>query len=136
MAQLIDTNVFIGMERRGWPARSVPTAGPREPSALASITASELLVGVHRAVTPSQTTRRQAFAEAVFEAFTVLPFDLDAARVHARIGAELTSAGQIIGAHDLIIAATALAHGYAVLTDNIREFARVPGLVIRQPVWE
>ncbi len=36
----------------------------------------------------------------------------------------------MIGAHDLIISATALAHGHAVLTDNVGEFRRVPGLEI------
>jgi predicted nucleic acid-binding protein len=34
-----------------------------------------------------------------------------------------------------MIAATALAHGYAVLADNPRDFGRVPGLEIKQPVW-
>ena len=41
----------------------------------------------------------------------------------------------MIGAHDLQIAATALAWGYAVLTDNLRDFHRVPGLEVRQPIW-
>ena len=44
-------------------------------------------------------------------------------------------AGQTTGAHDLLIAATALAHGYGVMTDNIRDFERVPGLEVRQPDW-
>jgi predicted nucleic acid-binding protein len=37
--------------------------------------------------------------------------------------------------HDLLIAATVVAHGYAVLTENVREFGRIPGLVVRQPAW-
>ncbi|HLH21188.1 MAG TPA: PIN domain-containing protein [Chloroflexota bacterium] len=60
---------------------------------------------------------------------------LVAARVHARIWSDLATIGQPIGAHDLLIAATALAHGYAVLTNNLREFQRVAGLVVRQPNW-
>jgi predicted nucleic acid-binding protein len=40
----------------------------------------------------------------------------------------------MIGAHDLIIAATALSHGCAVLTTNAAEFARVPGLEVLAPM--
>ena len=53
----------------------------------------------------------------------VIPFDLIVARTHARIWAELAAADQPIGAHDLLIAATALAHGYAVLTVNVQDFS-------------
>ncbi len=37
--------------------------------------------------------------------------------------------------HDLLIAATALAYGHSILTHNLREFRRVPGLDVRQPRW-
>jgi len=36
---------------------------------------------------------------------------------------------------DLLIAATAVAHGYAVLTENVREFSRIPSLGVHQPFW-
>lgn len=42
--------------------------------------------------------------------------------------AMLSRTGQLIGAHDLMIAATAIVHNCAVLTGNIKEFARAPGL--------
>jgi predicted nucleic acid-binding protein len=48
--------------------------------------------------------------------------------VHAGVWAELTERGHVIGAHDLWIAATAVAHGFGVATRNAGEFARVPGL--------
>lgn len=106
-----------------------------EPIALAGITASELLMGVHRADSASRRMRREAFVEGILALVPILPFDLRVARIHAQIGAELMAVGQVIGAHDLIIAATALAHGYAVLTENVRHFQRVPGLVVQQPQW-
>ena len=65
----------------------------------------------------------------------VIPFDLPAARIHGRLLARLLDAGQAIGAYDLMIAATALTHGYDVLTLNLRDFERVPGLVVRRPEW-
>lgn len=98
---------------------------------MAAITASKLLVGVQRAVTDEQRARREAFVEAILDRMPVLPFALKSARVHARLVAQLEKSGFRIGAHDLLIAATALTHGRAVLTVNVREFERVPGSEIR-----
>lgn len=136
MAQLIDTSVFIALERRRESLGALAIAVPDEPVALASITASELLAGAHRADTQERRLRRQAFVEAILEVITVIPFDLRIARIHAQIWSQLMASGQTIGAHDLLIAATALSHGYAVLTDNTREFHRVTGLEVRQPKWQ
>ena len=135
MAQLIDTSVFVTLERRGLSLAALVTAAPDEMIALASITASELLTGVHRADTAERRLRREAIVEAILSRVAVLAFDLQVARVHARIWAELAAGGRLIGAHDVQIAATAVAHGFTILTDNVREFPRVPGLVVRQPAW-
>jgi tRNA(fMet)-specific endonuclease VapC len=136
MAQLIDTSVFIALERRGQRAFVMgSTATSSEPVALAAITASELLAGVHRADSPERRLRREAFVEAILSLVPVLPFDLQVARTHAHLWAQLSATGQPLGAHDLLIAATALAHGFSVLTDNLRDFHRVPGLTVRRPDW-
>src|SRR5436305_8484776 len=135
MAQLIDSSVFIAWERRGQRLDGLIAATSGEPIALASITAAELLFGVHRANTPERRRRREAFIEAILGSIPILPFDLRVARTHADIWARLTATGQPIGAHDLLIAATALTHGYDVLTENRRDFQRVPGLVVREPIW-
>ena len=135
MAQLIDASVFIAQERRGEPVFNQALFAPNERVGLAAITASELIVGAYRADSPQRRLQREAFVEAILNSIPVLPFDLRVARTHAQVLAHLTAAGQLIGAHDLLIAATALAYGYSVLTDNLREFRRVPGLVVRQPTW-
>ncbi len=57
-----------------------------------------------------------------------VPITAAIARAHAEIWAGLEAAGTPIGAHDLWIAATAVAHGYGVVTSSTRDFARVPGL--------
>lgn len=92
MALLIDTSVFIAIERqhRGEKALAplAPAAGD-EPVALAAITASDLLVGMHRADTEERRLRRAAFVEAVLSAVPVLPFDLHAARIHAGLLSQL-----------------------------------------------
>jgi tRNA(fMet)-specific endonuclease VapC len=96
---------------------------------IASITASELLHGVHRA-TPERRARREAFVETVLAAFPPLPFGLLAARVHASIWADLAAAGRDVGAHDRMVAATAIANGWRVGTANLRPFERIAGLDI------
>ena len=135
MGVLIDASVLIAVERRGLPSEETMALMRSERAALASITASELLIGVHRADSPARRLRREAFVETVLTALPVLPFDLPVARVYAQLWIQLAGAGRPIGAHDLLIAATAVAHGYTVLTANLREFQRVPGLEVREPRW-
>lgn len=108
---------------------------PGEPIALAAITASELLVGVERADTLERRGRRELLVEAILREVPVLPFDIAVARIHAPLVVRLVTSGRKIGESDVLIAATALAHGYEVLTDNLRDFERVPGLVVRRPSW-
>ncbi len=94
------------------------------------ITASELLMGVYRANTKARKIKRSAFVEAIISEIPIIDFTTEAARIHAEIYAYLAHQGQLIGAHDLMIAATALAHGHALLTTNHQEFSRVPGLEV------
>lgn len=58
----------------------------------------------------------------------LLPFDADAAMIYASIRAVLERKGNMIGQLDCLIAAQAVAHGLVLVTDNLREFKRVPGL--------
>jgi tRNA(fMet)-specific endonuclease VapC len=135
---LLDTTVFIELERavrRLNPASAMTEVsarleeqvGPAEEVGIAAITASELLHGMHRA-TPGYRARREAFVEAVLAAFPPVPFDLLAARAHARLSAELASAGLDVGAHDRLVAATAITAGWRVGTANVRHFDRITGL--------
>ncbi len=139
MGTVLDTTVFIELERamRGLPAtramaevtqRLERQLGENEEVGIAAITASELLHGMHRA-TEAHRGRREAFVEAVLAAFPVLSFDLLVARIlHARLWAGPTSAGAEVGAHDRLVAATAMTAGWRVATANVRHFNRVPGL--------
>ena len=84
---------------------------------------------------PQRRLRRELFVEAILNAIPIVPFDLPAARVYARLVAELAASGRPVGAHDLLVASMALARGYAVVTENLRDFQVVPGLVVRSPRW-
>ena len=131
MAVLIDANILREAERRRLALESRVAQRQDEEFFLSVITASELLHGVHRAVQPEVRTKRAAFVEGILERFPLLPVDLATAR--AQVWAELMAAGRMIGPHDLWLAATCIAHGLTIVTANVREFARVPGLVIE--VW-
>lgn len=132
MGVVVDTSVLIGLERR---RLTLDYLSLDEPMALSAISVSEMLVGAYRSDTLRRRDMRAAFLELVLERVDVLPFDAAAARIHAEMTASLISRGQRIGVHDALIAATAMARGYGVLTDNLRDFGRVPGLDVRRPVW-
>ena len=126
--------MLISLERRGLSFRDFVT-DLKDVADISSITVAELLMGLHRAATETQRIRRQSFVDAVLGSATVLPFDRAAAEIHARIWAELASAGQLIGQHDMIIAATAHSNEHGVITLNVREFERIPGLEVHIPDW-
>ena len=131
MGMMVDTNVFISFEKSG-KALDLSPWEPSERVYISVVTVSELLIGVHRADTEECRQHRSAFVEAVIAGIGVLDFTMNCARMHAEMYAELAKKGQLIGAHDLIIAATARYHDLSILTDNVEEFSRVPGLrVIR-----
>jgi tRNA(fMet)-specific endonuclease VapC len=118
---LVDTSVLIGVERG---ARALELD---EEHAIAAITAAELLHGVHRA-SAAERARREAFVEGLLAEVPTIPFTLAIARVHARLWAELAMAGRVPGAHDLMVAATAVALDWPLLTLDRRGFARMRGL--------
>jgi len=124
---IVDTNVFIQFERRGVPI-DLSQWEPSEDVFISVITVSELLIGVYRADSDVRRERRRAFVEAILAGASVLDFTIAVARRHARVYAELAQHGRLIGAHDLIIAATALHYNLSLLTDNAEEFSRVGGL--------
>jgi tRNA(fMet)-specific endonuclease VapC len=130
---LIDTSVFVAAERGRLDLGAWLSARPDESFAISAITASELLHGVHRAPSGRRREARRAFVEGILATYPVHPFDAEAAVVHAEKWAAMATRGELIGAHDLIIAATALLHGHAVATFNERDFSRVPGLQVTVP---
>jgi predicted nucleic acid-binding protein len=95
---------------------------------MAAITASELLHGYHRARDAGTRARRAAFVEALLDLIPVLPFGVREARQHAELWAALVRKGGVIGPHDMLIAATAIAQGDELATLNRKEFKRVGGL--------
>ena len=130
MGVLIDASVLIEHERKKLDFTERLKGRDDEEFFLSVITVSELLHGVHRAVEPGVRARRSAWVEAIIDNFPILPIDAAIARSHAQLWAELSSRGTPIGAHDVWLAASCVAHGYRFVTTNLRDFSRVPGLEV------
>jgi tRNA(fMet)-specific endonuclease VapC len=95
---------------------------------LSVISAGELLHGAHRAADRAIHARRLAYVEAILARFPVLEIDLEVARAPAALWSDPAQRGAMIGGHDAWIAATCIARDLTLVTANLREFSRAPGL--------
>ncbi|MDP2827629.1 MAG: type II toxin-antitoxin system VapC family toxin [Sulfuricellaceae bacterium] len=124
---LLDTNVVIYIIKRR-PLQVMEVFNRHHGRmAISSITLAEL---VHGAEKSDQTARSIAVAEDFVSRLTVLPYDDKAAWQYGNIRAVLEKQGQMIGINDLHIAAHARSNGLTLVTNNLREFERVPGLLL------
>jgi tRNA(fMet)-specific endonuclease VapC len=96
------------------------------------VTAAELLVGVELA-DRRRRSNRAAFVEGVLSAIPVEAYDLEIARAHAALLAHMRRSGRPRGAHDLLIAATAVSRGRIVVTADAAGFDSLPDVSIRIP---
>lgn len=90
-----------------------------------SIVVGELLCGVERS---THVEKNRLLVERFLQPFAVAQFDEAAARAYGRIRAHLQKEGMLIGPNDLLIAATALAHQAVLVSNNAKEFKRIPEL--------
>jgi len=125
MPFLLDTNILIAMSKQR-PGLADRLEGiPADAVLLSSVVVAEIEYGICK-------SRRRQHNRRVFDAlllgFRVLPFDAAAAGLYGPIRAELEKRGRLIGPYDLMIAAHAKSVDAVLVTDNIREFARVDGL--------
>ena len=122
---MLDTNICIYAIKQRPPEvlaalRAQEVAG----LGLSSVTVAELAFGVAK----SGSARNQKALEQFLEPLEIADFDLSAALVYGRLRAALEAAGTPIGPLDTQIAAHALALGVTLVSNNQREFSRVPGL--------
>jgi tRNA(fMet)-specific endonuclease VapC len=125
MRYLLDTKVVSDLVRnpQGKVAQRIRKVGEAR-VCTSIIVAAELRYGAAK----KGSARLSAQLEAVLSVLDVLPFEPPADTIYAFLRTRLEEAGTPIGANDLLIAAHALALGFTVVTDNEKEFARVPGL--------
>jgi len=125
MRYLLDTNIVSDLVRnpQGNVAQKIRRVGEKR-VCTSIIVASELR---YRAA-KRQSPRLTAQLEAVLGALEVVPFEAPADVTYGTLRARLEKAGRPIGGNDLLIAAQVVALGYAIVSDNEREFGRIPGL--------
>lgn len=132
MKYLLDTNVCVRV-LNGTSTGVVERLKGLDPSdvAMCSVVRAELVFGARKSAHVAENLR---LVDALFEPFVCLPFDDRAADAYGSVRADLERAGRPIGPNDLLIAATALANDLVLVTHNISEFGRVPGLHVDD--WE
>jgi tRNA(fMet)-specific endonuclease VapC len=123
---ILDTGVLIASERGR--AKLADLISEDDDAAIAAVTVAELRTGV---VLASDRHRgaRAAFVQNVLAVLPVEPYDLAAALVHAELLGFVQRSGATRGAHDLMVASTALATGRTVVTtDRGARFHDLPGV--------
>lgn len=126
MKYLLDTNVCVDYLTGRFPraVERIQEASP-EDLATSAVVGAELRYGADKSGHPA---RNHARLDVLLGEIRCLDFDLAAARSYGQLRVTLERRGRPIGAHDMLIAAHALAAGLVLVTDNVREFARIPGL--------
>jgi tRNA(fMet)-specific endonuclease VapC len=131
---LLDTNTCVHYLRKRNPhvIRRI-RAKPRREVCLCSIVQGELFYGAYKSPAAFRAANFALLAR-FCPRFASLPFDNAAADVFGRLRAYLESLGTPIGPYDLQIASIALVHQLTLVTHNVAEFSRVPGLTVED--WE
>jgi len=130
MGLLVDTSALVALERAGddWIGKL-----PDEPTAVPSVVIAELMVGVKMADSRKRAASRRAKIDTLLAKLPVVDFGLAEAERWADLFTELSRAGHLIPATDLIVASTALERGFGVLVGPADEmhFRRVPRLRVQ-----
>ena len=136
MGLILDSSVVIAALRRGDTVEQliekiVKATGDQE-AALSAIGLTELIHGLYRAQTGEIRQRRESFLNELLTDLTIYPYTKETALLAGKIDGEQQSRGVVIPFGDLLIGATALSLGFNVLTVNVRDFQRIPGLTVMQ----
>ena len=124
---LLDTNIVIYvLKRRPKEVLAMFNANASR-MAISSITLSELFYCAEKSL---NTDKNLEAVEEFVSHLDVLPYDAKASQHYGQIKAALEKKGQIIGENDIHIAAHATSHGLVLVSNNVREFKRVPNLVL------
>lgn len=132
MIYLLDTNTCITfLRQRNSSVAAKLSSHPPNEVFLCSVVNAELYYGAYQSAMPEKSMETVGGFVNGFESFA---FDNKSAEVYGKIRSILSRTGSLIGPNDLLIASIALAHDAVLVTHNIKEFSRVPGLRIED--WE
>jgi tRNA(fMet)-specific endonuclease VapC len=131
--RLFDTTFLVDLVNRDPGSGKLAEKVEEERSfkAISVITVYEYLRGIHYVYSATkQLSEKLESAEKELGAFQVIPFTDEIARQSAQLQASLERKGEMMGINDLYIASTALSLKLTLVTRNLEDFSRVPGLKI------
>jgi len=136
MGLILDSSVVVAAQRQRETVaqllrRIVTTAGDQR-VALSAVGLTELVHAIHRASNPVHRQNHESFIADLLTDMEVVPYAKATALLAGKIDGEQRAQGVTVPFADLLIGATALEHGYAVATVNLRHFQMIPGLQIVQ----
>ena len=97
---------------------------------LSPVTVAELVHGIYRARTPEVSQRRREYIEELVKLLPLHPITRQTGYLIGRIEGQEAAKGNVLPFSDLLIAAAAIEQGYAVLTENLRHFEKIPGVQV------
>jgi len=127
MVYLPDTNILIAITKANLAVRTRLAQHADHTILLSSVVLAEIEFGIAKSASTKREYNRRVFEE-LSKTFKIVPFSPQAARHYGELRAFLEKQGTPISSNDTMIAAEALAQGATLITDNLREFSRVPGL--------
>ncbi len=124
---LLDTNILSDLVRhpQGVVAEKIAVEGEKN-ICTSIVVAAELHFGASK----RNSERLTAQVEAILSALEILPLEEPVDRQYGKLRTHLENRGEVIGPNDMLIAAHALVLDCVVITANVREFSRVPGLKV------
>ncbi|MDQ2924020.1 MAG: type II toxin-antitoxin system VapC family toxin [Acidobacteriota bacterium] len=131
MGGVVDTCIFVAAERRSLSLkelfRRIDDVLPAQRIVVSSITVAELVQGIYQG-DRARSRKRMAYISNLMDILPIVPFSRETAWIAGRIRGEQAAAGNMLPFADSLIAASALGLEYSVLTHNVKDFARIPGL--------
>jgi predicted nucleic acid-binding protein len=133
---VLDSSTVITAERKNLPVpqliEAIQTAYGEIEVSLSPVTVAELVHGIYRAKSPEASQRRRAYIEELVDLVPIHPATRRTAFLVGQIQGQEAAKGNMLPFNDLMIAAAAIEQGYAILTENLRHFEKIPGLVVKR----
>ena len=123
---LLDTDTFSFVVDGRHPEVRRMVAGKRSEVSISALTLAEAMFEARK----KRSHRLESLIEMFREMFPVVPWTEDAARAYTDVRARLEESGKPIGDMDMLIAASAIAGGFVLVTNNVRHFQRIGGLAV------
>ena len=133
---VLDSSTVITAERKKLPVpqliEAIQAAHGEIEVSLSPVTVAELVHGIYRARSPEASQRRRAYIEELVDLVPIHPATMRTAFLVGQIQGQEAAKGNVLPFNDLMIAAAAIEQGYAILTENLRHFEKISGLVVKR----